>query len=717
MTALPNDDVLDAAVQALRRLPVPECPAEDLFAIISAIGVGDMVNPRRWRRRLVAATVLAACAMVGVGWACFVLWSKPPQVAREIAGHEEPADPWTGTPIFEDVTAQSGIDFKFRNGEEAGHYVILESLGGGVALIDYDGDGLLDVFLTGGGHFDKSAQDYPGRDVRGADKKWRETEAYQEAMRQAPPRVLGYPCKLYKNLGNFKFKDVTKDVGLDQPLFFSHGAAVCDYNKDGWPDLLVTGYGRLALFKNVPGPNNTRCFVDVTREAGLDGPHFWGTSAAWADFDGDGYPDVYVCQYVNWSWQNNPLCSGYSSKFRNDICPPKQFKARQHRLYHNDGNGHFTEVAASAGIRVDRTAQAKPLEERLHKLTDGGKLSDDQLSPDRRQLRKQLEEEIEQAKSEEFGKGLGVVVVDVNGDGKPDIFVANDTVDRFLYINRSRPGEMKFEEVGMAAGVAKDDQGVAQGAMGVDAGDPYGSGLPALWTTNYEGELHALFRNDLRNGHLSFQFNTAPAGIAAIGQLFVGFGTGFVDLDNDGWEDIFISNGHVIRHPCPAALQQSPIMFLNQGHGKFKETKAGGAYFQTGHRGRGVAIGDLDNDGRPDVIISHVQEPVAILRNIADTGNHWLGVKLAARDHRLPVGATLVLETAGRKLTRFAKGGGSYLSANDTRHLFGLGKATKTGRLTIDWPSGTPRREYWDDLDIDQYHTIVQGTGKQITGR
>jgi hypothetical protein len=636
-----------------------------------------------------------AVAVLGGVFACAYLVScqKPEEAGSR---EEDTPDPWTGPPIFQDVTAASGIDFTFRNNEQSLHYVILESLGGGVALLDYDGDGLLDVFVTGGGYFDKTSADYPDRA--------KDAKAYDEAMRKAPPRILGHPCKLYKNLGNFKFKDVTKEVGLDQPLFFSHGGSVCDYDKDGWPDLLVTGYGRLALYRNVAGPDKTRKFVEVTKEAGLMGPHFWGTSAAWADFDGDGFPDVYVCQYVNWSWENNPPCKGYSHRFPKDICPPKQFKARQHRLYHNDGKGHFTEVTRAAGIRVDRLAEVKGLEEKLEKLKNSANPNADEV--------KRLEQDLEEAKSEELGKGLGVVVVDVNGDGKPDIYVANDTVDNFLYINHSRPGHMKFEEVGMAVGVAKDDQGVPQGSMGVDAGDPYGSGWPALWVTNYEGELHALYRNDMRNGHLSFQFNTAPAGIAAIGQLFVGFGTNFTDLDNDGWEDIFISNGHVIRHPYPATLQQRPVMFLNQGHGKFKETKVGGTYFQKGHRGRGAAFGDLDNDGRPDVIVSHVEEPVAILRNVAETGNHWLGVQLATKDRRLPVGAKLILEANGRKLTRFAKGGGSYLAANDTRQIFGLGKATKAGKLVVEWPTGEPRSEYWEDLKIDSYHTLIQGTGK-----
>jgi hypothetical protein len=652
-------------------------------------------NPTRRRLRWLVLAVVP-----GVLACSYLVSCQKPQ--ESTSPQEQPPDPWTGPPLFQDMTAQSGVEHTFRNNEEAGHYVILEALGGGVALLDYDGDGLLDLFVTGGGHFDKTSKDYP--DPKDYPDRVEHARAYAEAMRKAPPRILGHPCKLYKNLGNFKFKDVTKEAGLDQPWFFTHGASVCDYDKDGWPDLLVTGYGRLALFKNVPGPDKTRKFVDVTREAGLDGPHFWGTSAAWADFDGDGFSDVYVCQYVNWSWQNDPPCQGDSPRFPKDICPPTRLKAQQHRLYHNDGKGHFTDVARAAGIRVDRLAQVKGIEEKLKKLNK-------EANPNAEE-KGRLEQDLEEAKSEELGKGLGVVLVDVNGDGKPDIYVANDTVDKFLYINHSRPGQMKFEEVGMAVGVAKDDHGAPQGSMGVDAGDPYGTGWPALWVTNYEGELHGLYRNDFRNGHLSFQFNTAPAGIAAIGQLFVGFGTSFVDVDNDGWEDIFISNGHVMRHPLRAKLAQSPILLLNQGHGKFKETKAGGSYFQVGHRGRGAAFGDLDNDGRPDVVISHVEEPVAILRNVAETPNHWLGVQLATSDRRLPVGARLILEVNGRKVTRFAKGGGSYLVANDTRQVFGLAKATVSGELTVEWPTGEPRREHWNNLPIDRYHTLVQGTGK-----
>jgi hypothetical protein len=416
--------------------------------------------------------------------------------------------------------------------------------------------------------------------------------------------------------------------------------------------------------------------VDVSEQAGLRagrlGEHFWSTSAAFADFDGDGWPDLYICQYVNWSWQNNPTCQGYTSKVTRDVCPPKQYVAVPHALYHNR-KGHFVDVTAEAGIRVDR-------------------------------------------KDKEHGKGLGVVVIDVNGDRKPDIFVANDTVDKFLYINRSTPGTIRFEELGFQMFVARDDKGVPTGSMGADAADYDGCGRPSLWCTNYENELHGLYHNEITHPDKLgfFSYATMKAGISAIGQLYVGFGTAFVDVDSDGWEDLVITNGHVIRHPVRAGIEERPVMFRNKGNGRFLVmTKRGGSYFTSEHVGRGLAVGDLDNNGKPDLVFAIVNEPVAVLRNICDNGHHWLGVQLKGKDHADYVGARLILEVDGRMLTRFAKGGGSYLSASDRRILFGLGKADRVGRLTIEWPSGERLTEHWDNLGVDRYHALEQGSGKE----
>jgi RNA polymerase sigma factor (sigma-70 family) len=540
--------------------------------------------------------------------------------------------------LFRDMTAEStGIHFTYQNGEEADQYTILESLGGGVALIDYDRDGLLDIFLPGGGEF------------VGEDKK----------------EIKGRPCKLFKNLGRWTFKDVTAEVGLDHIPLYTHGAAVTDYDCDGWPDLLVTGYGGVMLFHNEPDGKGGRRFVDVTNQAGLTDKR-WATSAAWADLDGDGYPDLYLCHYVDWSMDNNPICDAQGKGTR-DICPPRQFKSLSHTLYRNNGDGTFTDVSKEAGLRP-RDA------------------------------------------SEEAGKGTGVVIVDVDGDGKPDIYVANDTVDNFLYLNHSAPGKIRLEEVGMHAGVARDDRGTPNGSMGLDAADFNGSGKPSIWVTNYEAELHALYVNMCDRNKMLFRFGTQAAGIAALGQTYVGHGTGFLDIDNDGWEDLFISNGHTIRHPIGALRQQRPVLLRNLGNGKFANiTAQGGEYFRTEHLGRGVAVGDLDNDGRPDLVISHLNEPVVLLRNVADTEQHWLGIELIGKDHHDVVGARVVVEIGDRKLTRFAKGGGSYLSSGDRRLLFGLGKAKQIDRLTVFWPNGQEQQWSGDQFKNDRYWKLTQG--------
>jgi hypothetical protein len=585
-------------------------------------------DDRKWSRTEVCLVVLMAGGLLASA-ICLLLHKPLPTPLLTLAPG-----------AFQDRTAESGIDFTYRNGDEAGHYTILETLGGGVALLDYDGDGLLDVFVTGGGYFG------------GPDNK----------------QIKGHPCKLYKNLGGWKFKDVTHKVGLDrleggQPWFYTHGAAVADYDNDGFPDLLVTGYGRLALFHNVSDGHGGRRFVDVTKTAGLN-DRLWSTSAAWADLDGDGFPDLYVCHYVNWSWDNNPEC-GWQRK---DVCPPKEFSALPHVLYHNNGDGTFTDVSEEAGIRG------------AHAL--------------------------------EHGKGLGVVVADFNEDGRPDIYVADDGTDNLLYLNR---GGMRFDEVGRECGVARDDGDSANRSKGVDAADYDGSGRFSLIVANHESEMHALYRN-CGNGH--FVYASQRAGIAAIGLHYVGFGTGFIDFDRDGNEDLFIANGHVIRHPPFGwEIKQRTVLLRNlrkrgdkQYAVRFENVSdQAGPFFGGKHVARGVAFGDLDNDGRTDAVISCVNEPVALLQNAVDNGHHWLGVELVGRPYRDAVGARVALDIGGEKLVRTVKGGGSYLSSSDRRLVFGMGKADRVARLSVVWPSGVPSTQHWDRLPIDCYHRLVQG--------
>ena len=353
---------------------------------------------------------------------------------------------------------------------------------------------------------------------------------------------------------------------------------------------------------------------------------------------------------------------------RRDICPPGHFAALPHRLYHNNGDGTFTDVSKAAGLRVE--------------------------DPEKK-----------------YGRGLGVLAVDVDGDGKPDLYVANDQSDKFLYLNRSRPGTILLEEVGLQTGVARDDQGSPNGSMGLAAADYDDCGRPSLWVTNYEGELHGLYHNDSRDGRLVFHFRTQASGIASLGRAFVGWGTGFFDLDHDGREHLFFVNGHPNYYPRAGGPRaQRPVLLRNSGQGRFQDiAPQGGSYFEQVHNGRGVAFGDLDNDGRTDLVISHMNELVVLLRNESATAYHWLGFELAGRDHRDIVGARLTLEVAGRRLTRFAQGGGSYLSSSDRRIVFGLADAERVGRLTVTWPWG--KEEHWDGLQIDQYHRLVEGSG------
>jgi hypothetical protein len=651
-----------------------------------------------------AAVAVATCAMIV---ACNK--STKSVVVTSDSNHG-PALPSVapGPAMLEDVTEKSGVNFTYRNGEPAKHLAILESLGGGGALIDFDGDGLLDLFVAGGGYFSITAEEYKQRRSEYESKKEAllKEKKFDEAAKLRPvdpPKIHGYPGKLYRNKGNFQFEDVTAQVGLDkQPDLYSHGAAVCDFDCDGWPDLLVTGYGRVVLYHNEPDGNGGRKFVDVTEKVGLLGPdpkklseesgqpgeHFWSTSAAWGDLDGDGYPDLYLCQYVNWSFAKfHPQCPGYSNKIDHDVCAPKEFQSRGHALWRNNGGKTFTNVTKEAGLRV-----TAPMIETF--ATDGAKEED----------------------AKYLGKGLGVLFVDVNGDGKPDIYVCNDTTDNFLYLNQSTPGHLKFEDKGLSLGVARDIHGTENGSMGVDAADVDGLGRPSIFVTNYEGEYHAFYRNVLLHGLLSFSYDTPRAGLSVIEPNFVGFGTKFVDIDNDGWEDIVISNGHVVYYPPRNNLKQRPILFMNMefktksgSERRFADgSSRGGSYFNESHRGRGLIAGDLDNDGRVDLVFVAQNEPVRIIRNVAAPENNWLGVELHS-GKRDVVGAKLTLEVGDRKLVRFVKGGGSYLSSNDMRVVFGFGDAKKPGKLTVEWPSGEPRVQEWADLEPKKYHKLEQG--------
>lgn len=554
--------------------------------------------------------------------------APPPPPPSEAA--REPA-------AFADATAASGIAFTYKNGEGAGHFAIIESLGGGAGLVDYDRDGLLDVFLPGGGYYKEKA-------------------------------ALGHPCKLYRNVGGMKFEDVSAAAGIDAVTFqYSHGAAAFDYDRDGWPDLLVTGYNRLILLRNVPDPKGGRRFEDVTKKAKLD-DKLWSTSAAWGDLDGDGYPEIYVCHYGDWGFDtNHPQDCTYDGKTR-DVCQPRRFQPLPHTLYKNNRDGTFADVSADVKLRRD-------------------------------------------------GRGIGSLMVDVNGDARPDIYSANDTDDNFLYVNRGKAGGLALEEVGMRAGVARDDRGVANGSMGVDAGDFDRTGRASVFVTNYENELPALYRNQSTGANPLFTYYTLGSGVGAIGGSYVSWGTGFFDHDLDGWEDVLIVSGHAIRFPTKIDRRQKPVLLRNQ-KGMFKAAAtAGWPYLADPHNARGAAFGDLDNDGKPDAVLSHLNEPVVVLRNVAPAdGRHWVGLRLYGEKGADVTGARVVLESAGGKQTRFVKGGASYACTNDPRLHFGLAADARIDKVTVYWPSGKVQEA--PGIEPDAYWELTEGeAAPRRTGR
>lgn len=566
------------------------------------------------------------------GWisAVVVCWlagcdSAPPTPVRSKASPAPAAGvPKTAPTVetlarFTDVTGRTGIRFEYRDGSEAGNYSILESLGGGGALFDFDRDGALDLFLAGGGNF------------RGAEE------------------VLGRSGSLHRNLGGLIFQESTKTAGVDAAPYYSHGAAVGDFNGDGFSDLLVTGYGGLLLFCN----QGDGTFVEIAVAAGLT-DRLWSSSAAWGDLNADGALDLYVAHYVNWSFANHPFC-GDSGTNERDVCPPKRFEALPHVLYFGNGDGTFRDGSRAAGI--------------------------DPEGPQ--------------------GKGLGVLIADVDLDGDLDIYAANDTVPNFLYRNR---GAGSFDEIGHQSGTALSDMATPDGSMGVDMADYNRDGLPDLWVANYERESLALYRNE---GNCQFLHVSRAMGVTAVGSLFVSFGTLFLDFDRDGDEDVFVSNGHVIRHPVNAPVRQVPLLFENVGSRFINVAPAAGECLQAPHLGRGVASGDIDNDGDVDLVLAPINEPAAVWANESANSNQWLRVRLiGTTSHRDAVGARLTLKTSDGVQTRQIKGGGSYLSHSDAAAFFGIPAGARVESLSIDWPSG--HRQILTDIKPNTTVTCIE---------
>jgi hypothetical protein len=521
---------------------------------------------------------------------------------------------------FTPVTTEAGIDFQHYNGASGRKYLV-ETMGVGAAFFDYDNDGYLDVYLVNGAPL-------PGS------------------------RVNDRPInRLYRNNGDGAFTDVTLLAGVGD-AHYGMGCCVGDYDNDGDLELYVTNFGPNVLYRN----NGDGAFTDVTAFAGV-GDDGFSTGCAFADYDNDGFLDIFVANYVQLDLGNSPDCSQRGIPA---YCRPEEFPPAPDVMYHNNGDGTFSDVTQQAGV-------TKP------------------------------------------GRGLGVVWADVDDDGWIDLYIANDRMANFLYHNN---GDGGFTEIGELAGVAFNEHAYAESGMGVDAGDYDNDGDLDLVVTNYQAETNTLYRND---GGNTFWDVTAQARLSEPTLIPLAWGTGFVDFDNDGLLDVFFANGHL--HDNIEALEevggyaQLNQLFRNMGNGRFVEiSNSGGAGLQIKKSSRGASFGDYDNDGDIDILTTNINEAPDLLRNDTVHNNHWIGIRLiGVKSNRDGIGARVILTVDGKQLRREVKSGASYLSQSDLRMLVGLGRSPKVDMISVHWPSGVVDRMH--AIAADEWLTIREGHG------
>jgi len=508
---------------------------------------------------------------------------------------------------FVDVTSEAGVHFRDLSSHTSKKYLI-ETMGSGVALFDYDNDGRLDIFLVNG------------------------APLTDPTPKGTIPQKTGpeYWNRLYHQKPDGTFEDVTEKAGL-QGAGYGMGVAVGDYDNDGYDDLFVTGYGGNKLYHN----NGDGTFTDVTEKAGVAGSG-WSSSAAWIDLDGDRLLDLVVLRYMKWDFDD--IYCGIHEPDGRDYCHPDIFQPITPLVYHNDGNGHFTEVSAKIGL-------SKP------------------------------------------GKGLGIAFADYDRDGHTDIFVANDSMVEFLYHNK---GDGTFEEVGLMSGAAVDGDGQTYAGMGVDFADYNNDGLPDLLITDLANQQYALYRND---GDGTFTYDSFATGLAAITLKHSGWGARFLDYDNDGWKDLLIAQGHdleSIQRSYPDLRYREPMVLARNTGKRFVDvSKESGDVFHQAWVGRGLAIGDIYNDGHIDAVVSTNDGPAYILRNETPTRNHWLSLLLVGhKSNRDGIGAEVKVTTSKGTQLATVTTAGSYLSSSDKRVHFGLGTDAVAQAVEIRWPSG-----------------------------
>jgi len=523
---------------------------------------------------------------------------------------------------FAEIAQQAGIDFVHFSGMTEERYAPTAN-GSGVAIFDYDNDGKLDLYFATG------------------------TLLPLGTARKGTNR-------LYKNLGNNLFQDVTQGSTLAF-AGYCHGIVVGDIDNDGDQDVFLCNYGTNVLLLN----NGNGTFKDISKIAGIGGFN-WSTGGAFLDHDNDGDLDLYVTNYGQWKIPGDVQVCG-KGKVRT-YCIPTSIKPARHILYRNNGNLTFTEVTEAAGVaRTD-------------------------------------------------GRGFGVVATDLNGDGRIDLYVANDMCPNFVFLNQ---GDGTFKDVTESSGAGYDARGKTHAGMGVDAEDVDGDGRPELFVTNYWNEPNSLYMN-LGDG--MFEDRTPTSGMASDSMPWVGWGCALADFDNDGWPDCFVSNGHVdnnlelLGYNSPYA--HPPLLHRNlDGRGFRLATRDAGPYFDENHVGRGVAVGDLDDDGDIDIVINHKDGAPALLRNDTTTPHHWIRLCLVGTvSNRDAVGARVEVELVGRTLVRQRKGGTSLESAHDPRLLIGLGSEPEVRKLTVRWPSG--RVSVAEHISADMSYRVVERRGR-----
>jgi hypothetical protein len=575
------------------------------------------MNPRRVASILGLLVLVTALGIV-LGLGITPGWTNHSPRSRAPIPREFPTDPEPTPFAFDDIARRAGLTLPHHNGAE-GRFRLIETMGSGVGLIDFDDDGWLDVLIAQGC-----------------------------SLPCDPTRTTG-TARLYRNRHDGTFEDVTDRAGVGF-AGYGQGVAVGDYDGDGRDDLFVAGFGRSALYRN----NGDGTFEDRTDPAGVAG-HGWPTSCAFADLDNDGDLDLYAVHYVADSVdaEGRPTVSCNALPGQLGYCPPGAFRPEPDVLYRNNGDGTFTDVSQESGI---------------------GRVA---------------------------GNGLGLAIVDLDDDGRLDVFVANDQSPNFLFHNL---GDLRFEEVALSWGVAYDESGHARAGMGVAVGDYDGDGRSDLLVTNFYEEGDTLYRN-VAPGH--FQVSTSAARLAVPSRGVLGFGTGFLDVDNDGRLDLFAANGHIndVR-PLGMPYAMPPQLFRNLGNGRFADVSARcGAYFEGLWLGRAAAFGDLDNDGATDILVTHNEGPPALLRNATEPRGHYLMLDLRAKGvGRRAVGTRVTVQAGGRTIVRELAGGTSYLSASDSRVHIGLGAASRVDALEVGWPSGAVRR--WRDAAVDRIMRI-----------